>query len=375
MKRTICTILNPSPAQADALKNTADAFTSAFNQTVALGWAARMSNKTALHYETYYTVKAAHPTLVSDLIIQARMKAAEALKSAFALQRKGKKVSQPTSQACPPRYNLHTFKVDWASRTVRLSTTIGRQTVRFTLPSYVERYANSPVDTADLLYRNGKWMLHITVTVPPPDIQPNGTTLGVDLGLSHPAVTSNNRFHGTRAWKHIEGRYFTLRRALQSKSTKSAKRHLRRLRGKQARFRRDCDHVLSRRIVDGSEPGTTIVLENLVDIRKRAKAPRRTKTQRRLHAWSFAQLRTFIEYKAEARGCTVVGVDPRHTSQTCSACGHQARNNRRSQSRFQCRACGFELHADLNASRNIAAKYRASMGTSCTGGLSSISLS
>ena len=61
---------------------------------------------------------------------------------------------------------------------------------------------------------------------------------------------------------------------------------------------------------------------------------------------------------------TVVAVDPRHTSQTCSCCGQQARNNRRSRSRFVCRSCGFELHADLNAARNIAAKYHVSLGTS-----------
>jgi transposase len=100
-----------------------------------------------------------------------------------------------------------------------------------------------------------------------------------------------------------------------------------------------------------------------------------------LHSWSFAQLRTFLAYKAEGRGCMVVAVDPRHTSQTCSHCGHQARNNRRSQSRFVCRVCGFELHADLNvcrvcgfelhadlnAARNVAAKYRASRGIAPTG--------
>ncbi len=71
----------------------------------------------------------------------------------------------------------------------------------------------------------------------------------------------------------------------------------------------------------------------------------------------------------------VVAVDPRHTSQTCSCCGHQARNNRRSRGRFVCRVCGFELHADLNAARNIAAKYRAEGGTPTSGGSLSTDLS
>ena len=111
------------------------------------------------------------------------------------------------------------------------------------------------------------------------------------------------------------------------------------------------------------------MLENLTDIRKRTKIRKRTETSRRVHSWSFAQLKSFVEYKAEERGCTVVAVDPRHTSQACSRCGHTAPNNRRSQRRFVCRSCGFELHADLNAARNIAAKYHTSVARGDTGGL------
>src|SRR5207245_9103655 len=92
-------------------------------------------------------------------------------------------------------------------------------------------------------------------------------------------------------------------------------------------------------------------------------------TKRRLHSWTFAQLYDFIAYKAQERGITVVKIDPRHTSQTCSRCGHQARNNRRSQSLFLCRKCGYCLNADLNAAHNIKQKYLASLGTSSASGL------
>jgi transposase len=52
----------------------------------------------------------------------------------------------------------------------------------------------------------------------------------------------------------------------------------------------------------------------------------------------------------------VVHVDPAYTSQGCSACGHIAKANRRNQSTFICRSCGFAEHADRNAARNIAAR-------------------
>ncbi len=369
MQRTIRLQLTPSPAQADVLAETSRQFTSAFNQALRIGWAADVGNATKLHYLTYYQVKTDHPTLVSDLIVQARMKAAEALRSAFAVRKKGRTVGMPESRACPPRYNRHTYRVDWESQTVRMSTSGGRQTIRFTIPDYSAKYAGYPTDTADLVNRHGVWWLHVVVTVPAPAVEPIDQVIGVDLGIVRPAVTSHNRFLGQRRWKAIEGRVFHLRRALQQKGTRSAKRHLARVRRRQARFRRDCDHVLSTQIVQSVEPGGTIVLENLTDIRKRVKAKRRTQTSRRMHAWSFARLKGFIGYKAEERGCTVVAVDPRHTSRACSRCGHTARNNRRSRGRFVCRACGYELHADLNAARNIAAKYHASVARGDAGGL------
>lgn len=105
-------------------------------------------------------------------------------------------------------------------------------------------------------------IVHVVVTVPPPAVEPTEVVVGVDLGLAQPAVTSQRQFLGQRRWKAIEGRYFHVRRALQKKGSKNAKRRLRRMRQKQARFRRDCDHVLSKQIVHAIPEGSTIVVEN-----------------------------------------------------------------------------------------------------------------
>jgi len=370
MQRTIRIQLQPSPAQDAALAETSRQFTAAFNLFVELGWEQNVSNATKLHFLAYYPVRTALPDLNSNLTNTARAKAAEALRSAFTLRKnQDRKVSMPRSIACPPRYNIHTYRVDWESQTVRLSLVGGRQTIRFSVPEYAAKYAGYPVDTADLVERDGRWWLHVVVSVPAPEVEPTDAVVGVDLGIKRPAVTSNNHFLGQRRWKAIEGRYFKSIRALQKKGTKSAKRHLRKLKRRRARFRKDADHVLSKQIVAAAAPGDTIVIENLKDIRKRMKAQRRSSTKRRMHSWPFASLKAKIEYKAEERGCMVVAVDPRHTSQKCSCCGHTARNNRRSQSVFICRQCGNQLNADLNAARNIAAKYRAGGGRSPTGGL------
>lgn len=68
---------------------------------------------------------------------------------------------------------------------------------------------------------------------------------------------------------------------------------------------------------------------------------------------AFGMLRTRIEQKSAQTGTRVIAIDPRYTSQTCSCCGHVARENRESQAAFRCVECGYECHADVNAAINI----------------------
>src|SRR5437868_1673950 len=126
MQRTIRLQLEPSPLQVTALTATSQQFTQAFNLFVQIGWQANVSNATKLHFLAYYPVRDAFPELNSNLTNTARAKAAEALRSAFTLLKQGRKVSMPRSLACPPRYNLHTYRIDWESQTVRMSLVGGR---------------------------------------------------------------------------------------------------------------------------------------------------------------------------------------------------------------------------------------------------------
>nr|WP_245216376.1 transposase [Sagittula salina] len=54
----------------------------------------------------------------------------------------------------------------------------------------------------------------------------------------------------------------------------------------------------------------------------------------------------------ERYGIAFAEVKPVYSSQTCSACGHVAKDDCKIQSDFSCRACGPEINADLNAARN-----------------------
>ena len=62
-----------------------------------------------------------------------------------------------------------------------------------------------------------------------------------------------------------------------------------------------------------------------------------------------------LEYKQQWRGGLLIKVNPRYTSQTCFKCKHVAKENRRSQAKFECVKCMYVANADVNAARNILA--------------------
>jgi transposase len=76
-----------------------------------------------------------------------------------------------------------------------------------------------------------------------PETVATDEVVGVDLGIASPAVDSRGSKYGSEHWQEIEDRTFELRRRLQSKGTKSAKRHLKKLSGRQRRLRKDCAHL------------------------------------------------------------------------------------------------------------------------------------
>jgi len=82
------------------------------------------------------------------------------------------------------------------------------------------------------------------------------------------------------------------------------------------------------------------------------RAEKGKKFRKKLGFWSPAELQNFIEYKAEDLSKIVMYVNPKHTSQKCSRCGYINKRNRDG-AKFKCKNCGYELNANLNASRNI----------------------
>lgn len=210
---------------------------------------------------------------------------------------------------------------------------------------------------------SGKWYVYISFDSPYDEAIRAKTVIGVDLGLAKLAVATTPEgrnqlvFRGEKAKR--QRAYFGRRRdELQSKKangSRNAYRVLKRLSGKERRWMMNENHVISKRLVSfATVQGAAIALEHLVGILERVKASKGNK--RMLNGWTFRQLASYITYKAENAGVPVVEVDPRKTSQTCLACGHAERGNRKTQAHFTCLSCGYRSNADHLAARNIARK-------------------
>src|SRR2546422_1027818 len=238
---------------------------------------------------------------------------------------------------------------------VSLLTLQGRVLVPFRVGGYQESRMDAIKGQADLLYRKGVFYLAVTLEVPTPPPDEVTATLGVDLGIVNLATDSlGETFSGEQVEKNRK-RMHALRQRLQKRGSKSAKRHLRKLSGREARFRKNTNHVISKRIVHKAKATRQgIALEELRHIRQRTERTVRRSQRSRHSSWSFAQLRFFLSYKAALVGVPLHLVDPRNTSKTCHVCGHCAKENRKSQAVFCCQACGYCDNADRNAAINIS---------------------
>lgn len=234
-----------------------------------------------------------------------------------------------------------------------------KQTKRFKeLQQYIE--SGCKLGKASLFYKKGKWYFAVTIKIENKETKALNV-MGIDIGLRQLAVGSvktpqgkeiNRQFHNGNQAGFIRKKYRSLRRKLaQAKKIDVIKT----INDKEQRWMTDLNHKISRQLINLAvqEQVGTIVMEDLENIRNTAKSLNRA--DRNLHSWTFYQLQQFIEYKAELAGIKVKYVNPKYTSQSCSKCGKVNKSNRKV-NLYSCE-CGNHIHADLNASRNIANKY------------------
>lgn len=300
-------------------------------------------NKVELHKLTYKIIRNKYPDFPSAMVQTVRDVASEALK------RTKLKTHINCKEYSSIRLDKRNLRINFQNNMISISSINGRLKFRFKDNKLSEKYKTwSPV-AGMLVFKNSNLFLNLVVEKETPQalIFEKKDVLGIDRGVNNILVCSNNQFFNSKKLKNIKGKYQYLKKVLQSKGTPSAKRRLQKISGIERRFVTDTNHRLSKVIAESDYK--VFALEKLTKMTAKKNGKRFNK---KLGNWSFNQFETFLGYKAEALGKLVVFVNPRYTSQKCSNCDKVEKSNRKG-SWYSC-GCGFQLHSDLNASRNIA---------------------
>ena len=212
---------------------------------------------------------------------------------------------------------------------------------------------------AKLLKTGGKWYLHIsaTKTVADFDNQTVKHVVGIDRGLRFLATTYDEQgqtaFFDGKIVMRKRAKYQKLRAKLQAKGTKSAKRRLKKLSGRENRWMTDVNHRLSKTLVQKFGSNTLFVLEDLTGVSfERTDLPKALRNQNK--SWAFYQLAQFLTYKAHLNNSEVIEVSAQYTSQRCPKCGTIKKSNRNHDlHEYHCSNCGYRSNDDRLGAMNI----------------------
>jgi putative transposase len=336
--------LNPTKEQARLLRQTLERANAACNAISEIALKNETFKQFSLHKLAYAQVREQFH-LSAQVVVRAIAKVADAYK----LDAKTFPKFKPLG-AFPFDDRILTWRTE--KQFVTIWTVSGRQKISYACGQRQKQLIESRQGESDLVHHKGNFFLLAVCEVLEPTTKEVEDALGVDFGIVEIAVDSDGQsYSGAKIEAHRK-RHAVGRKDLQQVGTRSARRKLKRMSGKQSRYQTHQNHIISKRLVEAAQrTNRAIAIEELAGVGLRTRV---RKSQRARHAnWSFAQLRTFLEYKTSIAGVRIIAVDPRYTSQTCSVCGHCEKANRRSQSEFVCKQCGQSENADVNAAKNI----------------------
>ncbi|MCK4962463.1 MAG: transposase [Anaerolineales bacterium] len=339
--------LQPTPDQHNALLETLEVANAACDYASEQAWEHQIFRQYPLHHLVYRDIRECF-SLGAQVAVRAIGKVADAYK----LDKRVKRTFAPYG-AFPYDKKLLSFKT--AKKTVSIWMLEGRQHMTYLCGERQHKLLEGKRGEADLCYIDGELYLFVSCEVETPELEDIAAYLGIDLGIVNIASDSDGETFSGEQVEETRRKFAHRRRNLQRLGTRASKRKLMKIRHKQSRYQTDVNHQISKAIVQKAKrTGRGIALEILKGITRRVRVTR--KQRARLHNWSFGQLASFVQYKAELAGMPVSFVDPKYTSQTCSECGHIDKRNRPDQATFSCVSCGFSVSADTNAAVNIAVR-------------------
>ncbi len=235
------------------------------------------------------------------------------------------------------------------------------------------RYRNSRevlgiVKNVTVSGKQGKWYVSIqTEREVEAPIHPSTAIVGIDMGIARFATLSDGSYFAPlNSFKRQEKALVNAQRAMSRKKKfsnnwKKAKAKVQKIHAHIGNARRDYLHKATTTV---SQNHAMVCIEDL-QVRNMSKSAsgttetpgRNVKAKSGLNKaildQGWYEFRRQLDYKLAWNGGQLVAVPPQNTSRKCPCCGHVAKENRRTQARFRCVACGFEENADVVGAINI----------------------
>ncbi|MFD8192537.1 RNA-guided endonuclease InsQ/TnpB family protein [Streptomyces wuyuanensis] len=210
-----------------------------------------------------------------------------------------------------------------------------------------------------------------------PFLPPTEAMVGSDMGVAHLLTTSggdhvaNPRFLHAMAEEPAEAQRnlstFPKRTRQRTRHHRAAARKVAQLHARIRRQRADFHHKTARTLVAGHDviaherlntagmtksPAPKAVPEQPGSFLPNGAAAKAGLNRSFLDA-GWAEFLGILANKAESAGRLVVPVDARNTPRTCPECEHATKENRVTQAKFACTACGFAANADHVGATNV----------------------
>jgi len=208
---------------------------------------------------------------------------------------------------------------------------------------------------AVIIKREGeRWFAIVQADQEPQPLPETGEAIGLDVGLTSFVVDSEgNGIENPRCAEQSEDKLAGLQRKL-ARAVKGSKNYGV-IKGKIANLhnrincqRDDFLHKLSRMYVNSFD---IICVEDL-DVKGLKEKGHNNGMHRSIHDASWSKFIFMLSYKAQSAGRKLIKIDPRNTTQRCSACGSIVKKELCDRV-HECHYCGFSCNRDYNASRNI----------------------
>jgi putative transposase len=241
VKLTIQLKLLPTPEQALALKRTLETANAACDSISQVAWESRTFGKFALQKLCYQDVRETFG-LAAQMVIRALAKVGDA----YTLDTKTRRSFRPTSAIA---YDDRLLSFALPDSSVSIWTLAGRAAIPFVCGERQRALLAGRRGETDLAFVGGTWYLFATYEIDEPAPIDVDGVLGIDLGVTNIAVDSDGGVHSGTAIKQVRYRHRRLRNKLQKKGSKRSRCRLKRLAGQEARFAKDVNHCLSKRIV------------------------------------------------------------------------------------------------------------------------------